>query len=640
MGLFDAIGIAGTGLTARAHPHGRDRGEPRQRRHHARRQRPALPAPGGRARAGRARAASAARSRARSAQSGAAQPAGGVAVTGIVSDATPDQQVYDPGNPEANAQGYVKMPNVSTVTEMTDLISESAVLPVRRHGDADRQVDVHRDAGAAQMIVPVGGVGAGFSREGVEGLGAQQAASPGEAPAAGGPEALEGRAPPAPSKARAAKARAPRKRSRPSKAAARQAGLGVRRRRIGELRERPHGSDLLAREDAAERQGRLAGARHRHRQRPGERGRDGRGRAAGDAARLADPHQGHRSGPDDLPDAGLIGARLPAHASQAHPPRMADRRAAPRSRAILFIYMFLHTVSRPSYTTLVSGVDPSQTGKMTSTLSQQGISYQLQNNGTAIAVQSNETSQARVALAGAEPARQHPARLLAVRQTEPRAKATSSSRSPTSARSRASSHETIDSVQGVSGAQVELVLPNAQNQLFGENQNASSAAVLLSGTTLARSELSARDRAARRLERPGAAAQQSDDHRRHRPAAVAGSLQGRRAARARASRKPSNATTRARRPRSTRCSRRRSGPARRRCMVYANLNVNQTTQESLTYGKAVTPLQQSKTSKRSAGNGSAGAGGTTGTANLQRGCGRKRRQVQLQARKHQLPRSA
>jgi flagellar basal-body rod protein FlgC len=49
----------------------------------------------------------------------------GVQVEGIVSDNTPDQQVYDPGNPEADAHGYVKMPNISTVTEMTDLISES-----------------------------------------------------------------------------------------------------------------------------------------------------------------------------------------------------------------------------------------------------------------------------------------------------------------------------------------------------------------------------------------------------------------------------------------------------------------------------------------------------------------------------------
>jgi flagellar basal-body rod protein FlgC len=55
---------------------------------------------------------------------GSEQP-DGVRVAGIVSDTTPDQQVYDPGNPEADAKGYVKMPNISTVTEMTDLISES-----------------------------------------------------------------------------------------------------------------------------------------------------------------------------------------------------------------------------------------------------------------------------------------------------------------------------------------------------------------------------------------------------------------------------------------------------------------------------------------------------------------------------------
>ncbi len=51
--------------------------------------------------------------------------AGGVKVTGVVNDPTPDQLVYDPGHPGANAQGYVRMPNVNPVTEMTDLISES-----------------------------------------------------------------------------------------------------------------------------------------------------------------------------------------------------------------------------------------------------------------------------------------------------------------------------------------------------------------------------------------------------------------------------------------------------------------------------------------------------------------------------------
>jgi flagellar basal-body rod protein FlgC len=50
---------------------------------------------------------------------------GGVQVAGIVSDPTPDQLVYDPSNPDANKQGYVRMPNVNPVTEMTDLIDES-----------------------------------------------------------------------------------------------------------------------------------------------------------------------------------------------------------------------------------------------------------------------------------------------------------------------------------------------------------------------------------------------------------------------------------------------------------------------------------------------------------------------------------
>lgn len=53
------------------------------------------------------------------------QSGGGVEVAGIETDKTPDQMIYNPGSPDANAQGYVKMPNVNTVTEMTDLISES-----------------------------------------------------------------------------------------------------------------------------------------------------------------------------------------------------------------------------------------------------------------------------------------------------------------------------------------------------------------------------------------------------------------------------------------------------------------------------------------------------------------------------------
>jgi flagellar basal-body rod protein FlgC len=125
MGLFDAIGIAGSGLTAErirmdvtaenlanANTTKAANGQPYQR------QEVELSQVGSSDFGGALSSALGG--------SAATQPApGGVQVTGIVSDATPDQQVYDPGNPEANAQGYVKLPNISTVTEMTDLISES-----------------------------------------------------------------------------------------------------------------------------------------------------------------------------------------------------------------------------------------------------------------------------------------------------------------------------------------------------------------------------------------------------------------------------------------------------------------------------------------------------------------------------------
>jgi flagellar basal-body rod protein FlgC len=49
----------------------------------------------------------------------------GVEVAGVVQDASPGRRVYDPGNPAADAQGYVTMPNLDSVTEMVDLIGSS-----------------------------------------------------------------------------------------------------------------------------------------------------------------------------------------------------------------------------------------------------------------------------------------------------------------------------------------------------------------------------------------------------------------------------------------------------------------------------------------------------------------------------------
>ena len=52
-------------------------------------------------------------------------PEMGVSVAGTVQSNAPPVQTYDPGNPYANAKGYVTGSNVSQVDEMVDLIDSS-----------------------------------------------------------------------------------------------------------------------------------------------------------------------------------------------------------------------------------------------------------------------------------------------------------------------------------------------------------------------------------------------------------------------------------------------------------------------------------------------------------------------------------
>ena len=51
--------------------------------------------------------------------------ANGVKISAIVEDTTEGSMVYDPSHPDADENGYVMMPNVNTVTEMTNLIDAS-----------------------------------------------------------------------------------------------------------------------------------------------------------------------------------------------------------------------------------------------------------------------------------------------------------------------------------------------------------------------------------------------------------------------------------------------------------------------------------------------------------------------------------
>lgn len=48
-----------------------------------------------------------------------------VEVSGMREDPAPGQLVYDPGHPDANAEGYVELPNVNVVTEMVNMMTAS-----------------------------------------------------------------------------------------------------------------------------------------------------------------------------------------------------------------------------------------------------------------------------------------------------------------------------------------------------------------------------------------------------------------------------------------------------------------------------------------------------------------------------------
>ena len=53
------------------------------------------------------------------------QMSNGVAVDGIVDGKNPIKTVYDPSHPDADADGYVKLPNINVVEEMVGMVTAS-----------------------------------------------------------------------------------------------------------------------------------------------------------------------------------------------------------------------------------------------------------------------------------------------------------------------------------------------------------------------------------------------------------------------------------------------------------------------------------------------------------------------------------
>src|SRR4051794_30780024 len=143
-------------------------------------------------------------------------------------------------------------------------------------------------------------------------------------------------------------------------------------------------------------------------------------------------------------------------------------------------FMLVSLATKPTYTTLGAGMDPAQAGKITGTLDSQGIAYKLGNGGTSIQVPTGAVSRARVAIAGAG---------LSVTGADnsgwaqfDKQKLGSSNFQQQVAYQRALESQiaqTIGQVDGVSGATVQLTMP--QEQLFADQQKPATAAVLLGG---------------------------------------------------------------------------------------------------------------------------------------------------------------
>jgi flagellar M-ring protein FliF len=145
---------------------------------------------------------------------------------------------------------------------------------------------------------------------------------------------------------------------------------------------------------------------------------------------------------------------------------------------LLFTVVFFKLATKPSYTILASGVDPAETTKLTDTLSEQGIGYELQNNGTAVAVEKGKLPEARIAaaqsggLGGDKPGLE-----LFDKQ-----KLGASEFQQKVTYQRALEGEiarTVGGVDGVNGVEVQLTLP--EDELFAEEEKPATAAVLLAG---------------------------------------------------------------------------------------------------------------------------------------------------------------
>src|SRR6185503_18112157 len=279
--------------------------------------------------------------------------------------------------------------------------------------------------------------------------------------------------------------------------------------------------------------------------------------------------------------------------------------------AVLAVMLVMFKVaSAPSYTTMLTGLDPAETGKITAALDSSGVSYQIENNGTGLAVVKGQVAQARIALAEKGlPGKGQPG-------FEPFDKqklgASDFQQKVTNQRAlEGQIASTIGQIQGVSGAQVSLVLP--EDQLFSQDQTPATAAVLLSGSATSLDPSAVR----------GIASLVSSSVKGLKPANVSitdasGTLLWPNSDSSAGSGGANKLTAQARYNTQLQGSLdamlvQTLGADKARVQVSSDLNVDETSRDKLTYAKKGVPLKTTDETERLRGTGGA-SGGTTGSA--------------------------
>lgn len=149
---------------------------------------------------------------------------------------------------------------------------------------------------------------------------------------------------------------------------------------------------------------------------------------------------------------------------------------------LIVLFMLMSLATKPSYTTLMSGIQPQKSDKVTEALATRGVAYELRDGGTSLAVEKKDVAEARIALANAGVSggsASQPGFELLDEQ-----KLGSSDFQQRITYQRALEGEiakTIGQIDGVNGAEVQLTLP--EDKLFSSEEQPATAAVLLSGSS-------------------------------------------------------------------------------------------------------------------------------------------------------------